>query len=258
MTMNMNPLSIARVATLSLATTTILCNDMMTKCTSAFVFSSYDPRIHPAAQHPHRGTMVTGRRRRRLSLSPSSSAGVLTTMSRLRLRRLQQPILIHHKNDDIDSDTDPSDAVQSSNSMTDELLIKARRLRQEISAIESSKLQAQIEKDDQLQAQFAASEAVRQKIEQERLRYSAIVPILKDMGEEVMERVDFPPRVKGGKSAFYLLIHTSMFPILWLYSLFLPMAFIICRKIVYCRIASPTTARTRPIGRTVHSRSNIC
>jgi len=26
------------------------------------------------------------------------------------------------------------------------------------------------------------------------------VPILKDMGEEVMERVDFPPRLKGGKS----------------------------------------------------------
>ena len=252
MTMNMNPLSIARVATFSLATTTILCNDMMTKCASAFVFSSYDPRIHPAAQHPHRGTMVTGRRRRRLSLSPSSSAGVLTTMSRLRLRRLQQPILLHHKNDDIDNDTDPSDAVQSSNPMTDELLIKARRLRQEISTIESSKLQAQIEKDDQLQAQFAASEAVRQKNEQERLRYSAIVPILKDMGEEVMERVDFPPKVKGGKSAF---IFSS---IQWLYSLFLPMAFIICRKIVYCRIASPPTARTRPIGRTVHSRSNIC
>ena len=40
---------------------------------------------------------------------------------------------------------------------------------------------------------------VQEQLNKQRLRYSAEVPILKDMGEEVMERVDFPPRLKGGK-----------------------------------------------------------
>ena len=48
--------------------------------------------------------------------------------------------------------------------------------------------------------QVAETEMKEQK-DNLRMRYSAEVPILKDMGEEVMERVDFPPRIKGGECA---------------------------------------------------------
>lgn len=83
---------------------------------------------------------------------------------------------------------------------TDDLLEKARRLRDEVSQIESSKAERQREEDEREQERLNEErEALRQKNEQ-RLRYSAEVPILKDMGEEVLERVDFPPRLKGGRS----------------------------------------------------------
>mmetsp|Transcript_45230 Transcript_45230/g.94870 ORF Transcript_45230/g.94870 Transcript_45230/m.94870 type:complete len:263 (-) Transcript_45230:389-1177(-) len=83
---------------------------------------------------------------------------------------------------------------------TDNLLEKARKLRQDISTIESSKLEVQKEKDAEEQARQAAEREVQKQKDKQRMRYSAEVPILKDMGEEVMERVDFPPRLKGGKS----------------------------------------------------------
>lgn len=83
---------------------------------------------------------------------------------------------------------------QISNDDTENLLEKARRLRQEVSVIESSKEEMQMEKDAKERARQVAEDNLR-------MRYSAEIPILKDMGEEVMERVDFPPRLKGGKSA---------------------------------------------------------
>lgn len=87
----------------------------------------------------------------------------------------------------------------NSNDDTENLLEKARRLRQEISAIESSKVELQREKDLKDRAQQAAEMEMKERKDNMRMRYSAEVPILKDMGEEVMERVDFPPKLKGGE-----------------------------------------------------------
>jgi len=86
------------------------------------------------------------------------------------------------------------------NDETDNLLEKARRLREEVSAIESSKMEIQMEKDAKEQARKMEELEMQKQKDNQRMRYSAEVPILKDMGEEVMERVDFPPRLKGGKS----------------------------------------------------------
>lgn len=83
---------------------------------------------------------------------------------------------------------------------TNKLLEKARKLRQEVSAIESSKMEVQKQNDAKVQAQREAEREEQMQKDELRLRYSAEVPILKDMGEEVMERVDFPPRLKGGAS----------------------------------------------------------
>ncbi|KAL7448163.1 hypothetical protein ACHAWC_000406 [Mediolabrus comicus] len=83
---------------------------------------------------------------------------------------------------------------------TNKLLEKARQLRQEVSAIETFKLEVQKQNDAKVQAQREAEREEQIQKDELRLRYSAEVPILKDMGEEVMERVDFPPRLKGGAS----------------------------------------------------------
>ena len=90
---------------------------------------------------------------------------------------------------------------RSSNDDTDNLLEKARRLRQEVSAIESSKVEIQRETDAKERARQVAETEMKEQKDNLRMRYSAEVPILKDMGEEVMERVDFPPRIKGGECA---------------------------------------------------------
>jgi len=82
---------------------------------------------------------------------------------------------------------------------TDNLLEKARKLRQEVSAIESSKAEIQQQKDAKQKLRQAEEEEARVRQGELRMRYSVDVPILKDMGEEVMERVDFPPRLKGGE-----------------------------------------------------------
>ncbi|KAL7536261.1 hypothetical protein ACHAXR_007029 [Thalassiosira sp. AJA248-18] len=97
--------------------------------------------------------------------------------------RVRQPLFSSNNNDD-----------------TNDLLEKARKLRQEVSAIESSKLEIQKENDAKEQEQQAIEREAQMQKNQQRMRYSAEVPILKDMGDEVMERVDFPPRLKGGKS----------------------------------------------------------
>ena len=80
----------------------------------------------------------------------------------------------------------------SSNDDTDTLLEKARKLRNDVQDIETSKLKIQKELK-------AEEDKVKQQMNKQRLRYSVEVPILKDMGDEVMERIDFPPRLKGGE-----------------------------------------------------------
>ncbi|KAL7472479.1 hypothetical protein ACHAXS_012827 [Conticribra weissflogii] len=86
------------------------------------------------------------------------------------------------------------------NNETKKLLEKAQQLREEVSSLESFKAQAQerLEKKQEAERQRDLEEQKRK--EEIRMRYSAVVPILKDMGEEEMERVDFPPRIAGGKS----------------------------------------------------------
>lgn len=89
--------------------------------------------------------------------------------------------------------------ASSNNDDADSLLEKARRLRQDVSVVESSKMKRQKEEDAKEVERQAAEREVQMQKDKRRMRYSAEVPILKDMGEEVMERVDFPPRLKGGK-----------------------------------------------------------
>ena len=84
---------------------------------------------------------------------------------------------------------------------TTELLEKARRLREEAASIENTKREA----EELAQKQQLAEQTAEQERKNEwKDRYSVIVPILKDMGEEVMERVDFAPRIKGGKRCSFI------------------------------------------------------
>eukprot|EP00571_Detonula_confervacea_P016018 CAMPEP_0172308332 /NCGR_PEP_ID=MMETSP1058-20130122/8956_1 /TAXON_ID=83371 /ORGANISM="Detonula confervacea, Strain CCMP 353" /LENGTH=252 /DNA_ID=CAMNT_0013020717 /DNA_START=998 /DNA_END=1757 /DNA_ORIENTATION=+ len=106
----------------------------------------------------------------------ASSAGITH-------RQLNHPLFSSNNNDD-----------------TANLLEKARRLRQEVSAIESTKMEKQQVKDAEERARQAEEREAQKQKDKQRMRYSAEVPILKDMGDEIMERVDFPPRLKGGKS----------------------------------------------------------
>lgn len=195
---------IVMAATLLLATTTVLCDVTTSIGAIAFAFSSTVTVARSLTQQR--------RRRRRQILSPSTPTGATTTIISARAiisprQKERRNYPLHSiENDDNRIDITSPSAFESvnTNNPADDLINKARRLREEISVIESAKLQAQLEKNVQLQEKLADEEAVRQKNEQERLRYSAIVPILKDMGEEVMERVDFPPRVKGSKYIFLL------------------------------------------------------
>jgi hypothetical protein len=70
------------------------------------------------------------------------------------------------------------------------LLRKARELRKEVQEFERSK---QTEENLKLEAK----EAIQQEQQKLRNRYSAEVPILKPDGSVIMERCDFPPRMKG-------------------------------------------------------------
>ena len=80
---------------------------------------------------------------------------------------------------------------------TTDLLEKARRLREQAQSLEDTKREAT---ELAQQQQDAVKKEEQQKKDQWKERYSVVVPILKDMGEEVMERVDFAPRIKGSKS----------------------------------------------------------
>jgi GTP cyclohydrolase II len=87
--------------------------------------------------------------------------------------------------------------LQAQNDETNDLLEKARRLREQAKDLEDTKREAQ--QLEQQQRDTIKKEEQQQRNEWKG-RYSVVVPILKDMGEEVMERVDFAPRIKGGKS----------------------------------------------------------
>jgi hypothetical protein len=119
-----------------------------------------------------------------LILSKETAAFASPRRLAAQLRHLERHVL-HSTNNDDD---------------TNKLLEKARKLREEVSAVEKSKAEVQKQNDAKEQAQREAEMEVKKQKDQQRLRYSAEVPILKDMGEEVMERVDFTPRLKGGKS----------------------------------------------------------
>lgn len=97
--------------------------------------------------------------------------------------------LTHHR-------TSTSLSSSSGGDETAELLEKARRFREEAESLEITKREAQ-----QLvqQQQDAEKKEEQQKRDAWKDRYSVVVPILKDMGEEVLERVDFSPRIKGGE-----------------------------------------------------------
>ena len=82
------------------------------------------------------------------------------------------------------------------NDTTNNLLERARKLRQEVSALESDKIQTQKQRNEGLQV--VETEKLMQ-LDDLRRRYTVIVPILKDMGDEVMERVSFSPIFRGGK-----------------------------------------------------------
>jgi len=118
-------------------------------------------------------------------ISIKETAAFSSPLPSAALRHKQQHVLLSSSSDD--------DA-------TSKLLEKARKLREEVSAVEQSKAEVQKQNDAKEQAQREAEMEAQKEKDQQRLRYSAEVPILKDMGDEVMERVDFPPRLKGGKS----------------------------------------------------------
>jgi hypothetical protein len=88
-------------------------------------------------------------------------------------------------------------ALQAQNDEATDLLETARRLREQAKSLEDTKREAQQLEQHQ---QDAIKKEEQQKRNDWKDRYSVEVPILKDMGEEVMERVDFAPRIKGGKS----------------------------------------------------------
>lgn len=70
---------------------------------------------------------------------------------------------------------------------------EAERIRTEIASFERSKAEA-------VQRELQEQEQIKSSKQKKRLQYSAEVPILKGDGSTVVERVDFPPRIKDGTS----------------------------------------------------------
>lgn len=104
---------------------------------------------------------------------------------------------IHRTFTALSSSNSRNDFPNDDHDETTKLLEKARLLREQASDLEKLKREA-----EQLvqQQQEAAREEERQKRDQLKDRYSVVIPILKNMGEEVMERVDFAPRIIGGEA----------------------------------------------------------
>jgi len=88
------------------------------------------------------------------------------------------------------SSSNKESSSPSSESTANTLREKADQLRREVTQFEDGKRDK--ERSDQL-----ARDTVLEKKRDERLRYSAIIPILKGDGSTEMERVDFQPRMKA-------------------------------------------------------------
>jgi len=90
-----------------------------------------------------------------------------------------------------------NDAPNDERDETTKLLEKARLLREQASDLENMKREAERLARNQQEAARQEEQLIR---DQWKERYSVVIPILKDMGEEVMERVDFAPRLIGGEA----------------------------------------------------------
>ena len=77
---------------------------------------------------------------------------------------------------------------------------EAQKLRELASQLRGEVEAFQQEKDDVAAAEQKARDEVMAAKQETRMKYSTEVPILKGDGQTVMERVDFPPRIKDGKS----------------------------------------------------------
>ena len=117
---------------------------------------------------------------------------VITISGEFALAFLESPLPRRHN-------LSPHKLLAVSNDDKETLLEKARKLRNDVQDIETSKLKIQKENEAKERQLRAKEDKAKQQMNKQRLRYSVEVPILKDMGEEVMERIDFPPRLKGGE-----------------------------------------------------------
>jgi len=82
---------------------------------------------------------------------------------------------------------------ESAENVAEELRKKAEKLRKEVASFEQ-------EKEETIQAEKRVAGKIQVEKEAIRERYSAEVPILKGDGNTVLERIDFPPRIRDGNS----------------------------------------------------------
>mmetsp|Transcript_4554 Transcript_4554/g.12872 ORF Transcript_4554/g.12872 Transcript_4554/m.12872 type:complete len:246 (+) Transcript_4554:73-810(+) len=86
-------------------------------------------------------------------------------------------------------------------STSDDAEDEARKLRELASQLRGEVDAFQQEKDEVAAAEEKERDEIIAAKQETRMRYSAEVPILKGDGQTAMERVDFPPRIKDGKSS---------------------------------------------------------
>jgi hypothetical protein len=77
---------------------------------------------------------------------------------------------------------------------------EARRLKEEAERIRAEVASFEQEKENVVRKEEEKQKEEQSQKQQVRMRYSAEVPILKEDGSTVVERVDFPPRIKDGSS----------------------------------------------------------
>ena len=78
---------------------------------------------------------------------------------------------------------------------------EARKLRELASQLRGEVDAFQKEKDEVTAAEQKTRDEIMAAKQETRMKYSTEVPILKGDGQTMMERVDFPPRIKDGKSS---------------------------------------------------------
>ena len=75
---------------------------------------------------------------------------------------------------------------------------EARRLQEEAERIRAEIASFEQQKEEVARKEEWKQEQIKSEQQNKRMRYSAEVPILKGDGSTVVERVDFPPRIKDG------------------------------------------------------------